>query len=199
MTIPRQSLLWALLWIVAVIVGIVVVVFILPSCADSVARAYPPTVGTVTPTEYDAAEEAFSGNPPPIVPAPYWTDARCQKLLDRRDALLIAAAALGGLTGAGGVATLAPKDVDEKEGRRWDTALGISTLACGSAASTLTLAARTLTSRYEENCRTEKKVFDATAQPVETVDTAATDAPRETGSRTGADPAPDNADAGAQL
>lgn len=138
--------------------GVLLAALVLVGCGG-VARVAAPALPfeTVSPHEYAAAEAEFGGG---VGEAPvlYWTDARCQALLDRRDGLVIAAATLGGLTGAGGLTTVVPKDLDEDERRQWDLGLGISTLALGTTASALTLAARALSERYEQNCRTERPV-----------------------------------------
>jgi hypothetical protein len=148
----------------------VVVVAALLGCGG-VARVAAPALPfeTVSPHDYATAEAAFAGTPPEA-PMPYWNDARCQELLDRRDGLLIAAATLGGLTGAGGLTTVVPKDLDKEEQERWDLGLGISTLALGATASAVTMAAHALSERYEQHCRTEAPAhpaadeFDAQAQ-----------------------------------
>lgn len=136
-----------------------VLAFATTSCAPHVARVATPiseSHSNLTATEYDLAEAAFSGDARAAPPASGWTDAECQQLLDRRDGLLIAAATLGTLTGVGGIATLIPKDTTPEERKRWDLGVGLSTLLCGATASSLTLAAQALSTRYERNCRTEK-------------------------------------------
>lgn len=146
---------WALL--VGLAVGSAVFALVLLAGCGGVARVAAPALPfeTVSPHDYAAAEAEFAGGQPEVQVV-YWTDARCQELLDRRDALVIAAATLGGITGAGGLTTVIPKDADADERRQWDLGLGISTLALGTTASALTLAARALSERYEQNCRTER-------------------------------------------
>jgi hypothetical protein len=128
-------------------------------CTPHVARAatqISESHSDITATEYDLAEAAFSGGARAVPQTSGYTDFECQELLDRRDALLIATATLGTLSGVGGIATLIPKDTTPDERKRWDLGIGLSTLLCGATASTLTLAAQALSTRYERNCRTEK-------------------------------------------
>lgn len=145
----------------AVILAITVVAVLVASgCTPRVARVAAPISSShsqLTASDYDLAEAAFAGEDRAVAPAASgWTDAECQELLDRRDGLLIAAATLGTLTGVGGITTLVPKDTTEAERKAWDLGVGLSTLLCGATASTLTLAAQALSTRYERNCRTEK-------------------------------------------
>jgi hypothetical protein len=174
----NQAILYVLM---AIFVPLNVALLFVPAGCGNVARVATPISSShsqITPTEYDLAEAEFGGGLMPM-PAEFdrWTDARCQELLDRRDALVISAATLGGITGAGGLATLVPKDATAEERKEWDLGLGISTLVSGATASTLMLVAKTLTERYEQNCRTEK--------PVPAEHPASDEEPRAEGVRSG--------------
>jgi hypothetical protein len=144
---------------VLLVLAIIAYVSLLTTGCHPIAHALTPISSShsqLTASEYDLAEAEFGGGAV-TVPEPYWTDVRCQELINRRDGLLIAAACLGGLTGVGGLASLIPKDATEKEKDDWAMGLGISTLGVGITASTLTFAAQTLTRKIEENCRVEKE------------------------------------------
>jgi len=107
----------------------------------------------LTATDYDAAETAFSGG---LSPLPYELEAYdCQRLLDKRDNLSALALGLCSATGAGGLATLIPKDATEEERKKWDLGLGISTLALGITCTTLGAVVRNLSARFEERCGTD--------------------------------------------
>lgn len=129
--------------------------FLLVACGG-VAKSNDPTAVyeiTVSPQTYAAAEGHFAGGdgalpaPSPFT-ATYWTDERCQELLDKRDAVVAATAGICGLTGASGLGTVIPQDAS-KELR---LGFGITTVALGTVCTSLTLAARSLTARFEQYC-----------------------------------------------
>jgi len=140
----------------------------LASCGGHVARVAEPAAiyDTVTASDYAEAEEHFAGGAvggPKVLPAManpftniYWDDARCQALLDKRDISSAMVLGFGGLTGAGGIAMLIPKDATDEERNRWNLGLGISTLAVATTATILGALVRSWSNVYEENCHTER-------------------------------------------
>ncbi len=125
------------------------------SCSP-VAHAVPPiseSHSQITATTYDEVETAFSGGLAPM-PAD-WADAECQRLLERRDTASAVVLGLVGLTGAGGVATLVPKEASESERRGWDLGLGIATLAAATTATVLGALVKSWSADYETRCITE--------------------------------------------
>lgn len=118
--------------------------------------AYPisSSHSALTATDYDLAEAAFSGG---LAPMPdEWAAIRCQDLLDRRDTASAFVLGLTGLGGAGGLATLIPKDAPPDEVKRWDLGLGISTLAVATTATILGALVHAWSAEFERECNTEK-------------------------------------------
>ena len=137
---------------------LIVLVLFLSSCSP-VARSVVPiseSHSQITATTYDEAETAFSGGlasmPSELVAA---ADAECQRLLDKRNLARAFVYGLGGLTGSGGVATLIPKEATEEERKRWDLALGISTLGTATVTTILGALVQSWTDEYEHDCITE--------------------------------------------
>lgn len=86
-----------------------------------------------------------------------WSAARCQMLLDQRDASIWGSALGGGLSGAGGLATAFPEDDD------WQLGLGISTAVVAAVATSLTVLAKMKSDEFELYCNTgsgERKAED---------------------------------------
>jgi len=128
------------------------------SCSPT-ARAVQPISSShsqLTATDYDAAETAFSGG---LAPMPSElqaaADRECQRLLDKRNRGRAFVYGLGGLTGAGGLATLMPKDVTDEERKDWDLALGLATLGTATATTILGSLVHAWTDEYETRCMTE--------------------------------------------
>lgn len=108
----------------------------------------------LTASDYDEAEAAFSGG---LMPMPDELAAvRCQELLDKRDTASAFALGLTGLGGAGGLATLIPKDAPPDEVKRWDLGLGISTLEVATTATILGALVHAWSAEFERECNTEK-------------------------------------------
>jgi hypothetical protein len=104
---------------------------------------------------------------------------QCQELLDKRDTASAFALGLVGLGGAGGLATLVPKDTTKSEAARWDLGLGISTLLVGATATILGALVHSWSSEFESQCNTKP-----TPQPTDS------DEPGDTG-RAGSTAEPD--------
>jgi len=123
-------------------------VWILPSCSSAPARvSNPAAIYDLSAAEYNAAENHFAGASV-VLPAVYWDDARCQTLLDQRDAFALVATIAGGLAGAGGVSTaVTDKDVPQR-------ALGLSSLVAGALSAGFAGAATSKTRRFETYCNT---------------------------------------------
>ena len=108
----------------------------------------------LTASDYEDAEREFSGG---LMPLPDELAAvRCQDLLDRRDMVSAIDLGLAGLGGAGGIATLIPKDATPDEAKRWDLGLGISTLCVGTTAVILGALVRSWSNEFETECKIEK-------------------------------------------
>jgi hypothetical protein len=111
-------------------------------------------VEVVDATTYAAAEAHFAGGDVQPAPSPftttYWSDERCQELLDKRDAMVAATAGICGLTGASGLGTVIPEDAS----KAMRLGFGITTVALGTVCTSLTLASRSLTARFEQYCST---------------------------------------------
>lgn len=115
-------------------------------CAPRVARANSPAaVYALSADEYDLAESHFAGALP-AAPAVYWTDWRCQDLLDQRDSFALWSGITGGLAGAVGISTaLVDSDVPQ-----W--CIGAGALVFGSVSAGLAGAATAKTRRFEQYC-----------------------------------------------
>jgi hypothetical protein len=129
---------------------------ILAACAPTRPVAYPisESHAPLTASDYDAAETAFGGGPMPLPAELAAVD--CQKLLDRRDTASAIALGLTSLTGAGGLATLIPKDASPDEAQRWNLGLGITTLAAATTATVLGALVRSWSARFEAECSTKQ-------------------------------------------
>lgn len=119
------------------------------------ARAVEPISSShsqLTATDYDAAEAAFAGGA--LMPSPYvgYSDAECQDLLDKRDALLAVVAGLGGLTGAGGLVAVLPEDAS----RDMRLGFGVTAVGLASLGTALVFASKSMSGRFEANCMTEE-------------------------------------------
>jgi len=152
----------------AVAYGLVAVAFCLVALAvllggcSPVARSVTPITpissshSQLTATEYDLAETEFSGDlasmPAELQAA---ADADCQRLLERRDAASAVVLGLVGLTGAGGLATIIPKDAEGAERKGWDIGLGATTLAAATTATILGAMVRNWSAEYERRCVSE--------------------------------------------
>lgn len=138
--------------------GLIALVLFLSACSPIAMAIHPisESHSQLTASEYDDAEAAFSGGlasmPSELVAA---ADAECQRLLEKRDLASAFALGLTGLGGAGGLATLLPKDADPAEQRNWNLGLGISTLAVGTTAVILGALVRSWSARFEERCGTK--------------------------------------------
>ena len=157
--------------VVAVLVAIVIML-VLFGCAPTVARAYnTAAIYDLSAAEYNAAENHFAGASV-VLPAVYWDDARCQTLLDQRDAFALVATIAGGLAGAGGVSAA----VTDKDVPQW--ALGLSSLVAGALSAGFAGAATSKTRRFETYCNTEASpvVIDLEPMPSEWETDAGADA-----------------------
>jgi len=128
------------------------------------ARAVQPISSShsqLTATDYDAAETAFSGGlaamPSELQAA---ADRDCQRLLNKRNTGRAFVYGLGGVTGAGGLATLIPKDATKEERKQWDLAIGISTLGTATATMILGSLVHAWTDEYETRCLSETPATD---------------------------------------
>ena len=163
MTRPERTILAILAVLLAALVGCI-----------PVARSVPPITESheaITATMYGDAEDHFAdaGNMVPESQAD--ADADCQRLLERRDAASAVVLGLVGLTGAGGLATIIPKDAEGAERRGWDLGLGVTTLAAATTATVLGALARSWSADYERRCVSETPAapepgIDADAPPV---------------------------------
>lgn len=137
-----------------IVVGLAVLfAHLLSSCAQ-VAHVSDPTAvyNTVSAAEYDAAEANFSGAAPVLFPVvEYWNDARCQELLDKRDAYMFVSTTLGGFAGVGGTTAGFLND-DEQKG--WKIGSGLTSLASGILSASFAGAATAKTKRFEQYCNT---------------------------------------------
>jgi hypothetical protein len=154
----REYILATVLAVICVIVGICGAAGLF-GCSP-VARSVPPISSShsqLTATDYDAAENHFGGgNNMGLAPMPSeLADARCQMLLERRDTASAVVLGLVGLTGAGGVATLVPKDATGDERTAWDLGLGITTLVSATTATVLGALVRSWSAEYERECISE--------------------------------------------
>jgi len=121
-----------------------------------VAHSIPPISSShsqLTATDYDAVETAFGGGLAPM-PAEL-ADAECQRLLNRRDTASAVVLGLVGLTGAGGLATIVPKDATGDERKAWDLGLGVTTLAAAATATILGALVRSWSAEFERECVSE--------------------------------------------
>lgn len=137
-------------------------------CGGNVARVAEPAAvyDEVTVEEYAAAEASFAGSedksaafpppPPPRDSGVYWNDERCQELLNKRDAISNTLLGLGVLTGGSGLTTVIPKDMEKEKKENLQVTFGSLTLAFGVADAILVGVVKTLSTRYEQNCRTER-------------------------------------------
>lgn len=130
------------------------------SCGNVARVAQPAAVyNEITADDYAAAEAHFSGSegiaPPPPPPVDlYWNDERCQELLDKRDAMAAVTAGICGLTGASGLGTVIPEDAS-KEMR---LGFGLTTIALGTVCTSMTLATKSLSNKFEMYCSVERPV-----------------------------------------
>jgi uncharacterized protein YceK len=138
---------------VAVVLAVAAAALSLSGCG-SVARVAAPVAAheVVSSAEYAAAEEEFGGGAivAPAGAVSLWTVERCQETLDRRDALVAVTAGLGGLTGAGGLATVIPEDAS----RDMRLGFGITTVVLAAATTAMTVAIKSLSDRFEMWCNT---------------------------------------------
>lgn len=105
-----------------------------------------------------------------------WTDERCQRLLDQRDASLWGAAFAGGLGGVGGLATAFPDD-DSREAR---LGLGISSAVLAAAGTSLAMLGRMKSEEFEQWCNVDAPELRADGAGSEEPDAASPlDAPME--------------------
>jgi hypothetical protein len=127
----------------------------------AVARVAEPAAvySELTVEEYSEAEAHFSGTEG-VMSSPfvsiYWTDERCQELLDKKDNVSYVLVGLGVLTGGSGLTSVIPTDMEEKKKESYQIAFGSLTLALGVADAVLVGVVKTLSTRYEQNCRTER-------------------------------------------
>jgi len=138
-------------------------------CGGPVARVAEPAAvyDQITVEEYTAAEEHFAGGPKvmasmaenPFVDL-YWNDARCQELLDKRDLLAKLNLGLGVLTGGSGLTTVIPKDMEKEKKEAMEITFGSLTLGFGVATAIIAGTIKSMTARYEQNCRTERPAPD---------------------------------------
>lgn len=138
---------------------------VITASCGSVARVAQPAAvySEVTVEEYENAENSFAGvaagggpkgmySPVNPVAITYWSDEKCQQLVDRRDGCLIAIAAIGALTGAGGLTVALPTDASKDT----KTAVGYTTLALAATVAALTLAVSQMNTKLGYYCRLEQ-------------------------------------------
>ncbi len=152
----RDRLILAVLLTFAVACAVAAVI-LLSGCAPHVARAAVPiseSHSQITASEYDLVESAFAGGQ--LAPMPVeLADARCQALLEKRNTGRAIVYGLGGLTGAGGIATLIPKDATDEERKKWDLGIGLATLGTATVTTILGALVQSWTDEYERECITE--------------------------------------------
>jgi hypothetical protein len=124
------------------------------------ARAVQPITAShsqLTASDYEDAEAHFAGVELASMPDELQAaaDRECQELLNKRNTGRAIVYGLGGLTGAGGIATLIPKDATEAERKQWDLGLGIATLGTATATTILGALVQSWTDEYETKCLTE--------------------------------------------
>jgi len=140
-------------------------VAILALGCGSVARVAQPAAvySEVTVDDYSEAEDHFAGvaagggpkgvySPVNPIVTTYWDDEKCQQLVNRRDGCLIAIAAIGALTGAGGLTVALPTDASKDT----KTAVGYTTLALAATVAGLTLAVSQMNTKLGYWCRLER-------------------------------------------
>jgi len=152
------------LQMVAWIILLVTLVVLVSSCSP-VAHSITPVTEShsqITASQYDDAEYHFAGagNMMPMSielqsEADAEADAECQRILNRRDTASAVVLGLVGLTGAGGLATIIPKDATDAERKGWDLGLGVTTLAAATTATILGALVRSWSAEYERECQTE--------------------------------------------
>lgn len=125
----------------------------------SVARVAQPAAvyDEVSVETYAAAENSFAGvEAAGEVRVTYWSDEKCQQMTDKRDGCLIAIAAIGAVTGAGGLTVALPTDASKNT----KTVVGYTTLALAATVAALTLAVSQMNTKLGQWCRLERPVPD---------------------------------------
>jgi hypothetical protein len=134
--------------------GAIVLALLLAACSTARVASPIAVYDRATAADYAEAEDHFAGmeGAIPVSPLLYWNDARCQELLDKRDALASVGAGAGGLGGASGLAAVLPEDAS----RSMRLGFGITTVVLAAATTAISLAARSMSERFEQFCAVER-------------------------------------------